>query len=162
MQVNGTEMPSGNGAEQRIHAHIGEIKNRDERIVIRFKGITTCLMQPFKNSFLATHVTTCCTVPSGDDVTLTFESFVTKSDLKRALRQHEALGLVLGVSLNSDEELDALFDKYDLDSDHDSAIIRGEWRVFVERLHAAAMALKQAHRCTRALACKLKYAYMHT
>ena len=91
----------------------------------------------------------------GEDVTLTFESFVTKSDLKRALRQHEALASVLGVNLSSDKELDALFDKYDLDSDHDSAIIRGEWRGFVKRLHATAMARKQARSYTHSLHCVL-------
>ena len=41
-QVNGTEMPSGNGAEFRIHHHIGEIKRRDERIVVKFEGAVTC------------------------------------------------------------------------------------------------------------------------
>ena len=103
----------------------------------------------------ATHITPWCTVRDGEDVTLTFESFVTKSDLKRALRQHEALASVLGVNLSSDKELDALFDKYNLDSDHDSAIMRGEWQAFVKRLHAAAMAQKQAHKRTRAIACTL-------
>ena len=38
-QVNATAMPSGNGAEHQIHAHIGEIKKRDERIVVKFEGI---------------------------------------------------------------------------------------------------------------------------
>ena len=61
-QVNGTAMPSGHGAEHAIHEHIGGIKKRDERIVVEFE------------------------VPNGDGVTLTFESFVTKVDLKKALR----------------------------------------------------------------------------
>ena len=42
LQVNGTEMPSGNGAEHRIHKHIGKIKKRDERIVVKFEGVGTC------------------------------------------------------------------------------------------------------------------------
>ena len=83
-------------------------------------------------------------VPNSSDVTLTFESFVTTPDLKKALRQHEALASVLGVNLSSDKELDALFEKHKLDSDGDTAITRGEWRDFVKRLHAAAMARKQA------------------
>ena len=44
LQVNGTEMPSGNGAEHRIHKHIGKIKKRDERIVVKFKGVATCAL----------------------------------------------------------------------------------------------------------------------
>ena len=87
-------------------------------------------------------------MPSGEDVTLTFESFVTKDDLKRALTQHKALASVLGANLSSDKELNALFDKHGLDSGQDSAITRGEWRAFVEQWHGhfAAMARKQAHR----------------
>ena len=119
------------------------------------------ILAVFEIASRASYITPYCTVPNGEeDVTLMFESFVTKHDLKRALRQHEALASVLGVNLDSDEELDELFDKYDLDSDHDSAIIRGEWQAFVERLHAAAMARKQAHRCARAIACTLQ-TYMH-
>ena len=66
-QVNGTEMPSGNGAEQPIHAHIGEIKKRDERIVVKFKGATrladahvaTCVKDIFKDQVAATNVVIC-------------------------------------------------------------------------------------------------------
>ena len=85
----------------------------------------------------------CCTVPNSSDVTLIFESFVTKPDLKKALREHEALATVLGVDLRSDKELDILFDKYRLDWDGDTAITRGEWRDFVKRLHAMAGARRQ-------------------
>ena len=56
-------MPNGHGAERKIHTCIGELKKRDERIVVEFE------------------------VPGSDDVTHTFESFVTKVDLKKALRQ---------------------------------------------------------------------------
>ena len=70
-------------------------------------------------------------VPNGSDTTLTFESFVTKPDLSTALRQHGALASVLPVDLSSDKELDGLFEKYELDSDGDTAITRAEWRDFV-------------------------------
>ena len=105
LAVNGTEMPSSDGAEQTIHAYIGAIKERDERIIIKFH------------------------VPGSDDVTLTFESYVTRVDLKKALQEHTALALVLGVDPKCDSELDALFEA--LDSDGDSAISRAEWRDFV-------------------------------
>ena len=36
-KVNGTAMPSTEGAEHTIHAHIGEIKRTDKRIVIVFE-----------------------------------------------------------------------------------------------------------------------------
>ena len=61
-QVNDTAMPNGHGAEHTIHMRIGELKERDERIVVEFE------------------------VPGSDNVTHTFESFVTKVDLKNALR----------------------------------------------------------------------------
>ena len=43
LQVNGTEMPSGNGAEHHIHEHIAKIRQRDERIVIKFEGAVVCV-----------------------------------------------------------------------------------------------------------------------
>ena len=43
LQVNGTEMPSGNGAEHCIHEHIAKIRQRDERIVIKFEGAAACV-----------------------------------------------------------------------------------------------------------------------
>ena len=144
LKVNGTEMPSGNGAENRIHAHIGQIKSRDECIAIKFEGVTPYL-PAFGTACPTAYMTACCTVPNHEAVTVTFESFVTKTDLKGALRLHEALALVLGVSLSSDQDLHALFEKYDL---YNSAISRSEWRAFVKRLHAAAMARKQAQTWT--------------
>ena len=75
---------------------------------------------------------------------MTFESFVTKPDLKRVLTQHEALASVLGVNLSSDQDLDTFFEKYRLDWDGDSAITRGEWHSFVKRLHASAAERRQA------------------
>ena len=55
-------MPSHVGAEHFIHTRIGEIKKRDEPIVIDFE------------------------LPSGEHKVLTFESYVTRADLKAALR----------------------------------------------------------------------------
>ena len=55
-------MPSNPGAEHFIHTHIGQIKRRDEPIVIDFEQ------------------------PNGEHVVLTFESYVTRADLKAALR----------------------------------------------------------------------------
>ena len=43
LQVNGTEMPSGNGAEHLIHEHIAQIRQRNERIVIKFEGAVVCV-----------------------------------------------------------------------------------------------------------------------
>ena len=43
-QVNGAEMPSGRGAEFRIHRHIGLIKERDERIIVKFEGMALYLI----------------------------------------------------------------------------------------------------------------------
>ena len=69
-QVNGTEMPSGAGAEHTIHSRIGEIKQRDQPIVVDFEK------------------------PSGEHQVLTFESYVTRADLKAALRS-EGLAAIL-------------------------------------------------------------------
>ena len=55
-------MPSNTGAEHFINSHIGEIKKRDEPIVIDFEK------------------------PNGEHVVVTFESYVTRADLKAALR----------------------------------------------------------------------------
>ena len=55
-------MPNNSGAERFINSHIGEIKRRDEPIVIDFEK------------------------PNGEHVVLTFESYVTRADLKAALR----------------------------------------------------------------------------
>ena len=55
-------MPSSTGAEHTIHAHIGKIKAKDEPVVIDFE------------------------LPSGEHKVLTFESYVTRADLKAALR----------------------------------------------------------------------------
>ena len=71
-------------------------------------------------------------MPGSDDATLTFESYVTRADLKKALREHESLASVLGVDTRSEGELDALFEA--LDSDGDSSISRAEWRDFVAGL----------------------------
>ena len=62
-QVNGTAMPSNTGAELTISSHINDIKARNELIVIGFE------------------------LPSGEHKVLTFESYVTRADLKAALRQ---------------------------------------------------------------------------
>ena len=56
-------MPNNTGAERFINSHIGETKRRDERIVIDFEK------------------------PNGEHAVLTFESYVTRADLKAALRQ---------------------------------------------------------------------------
>ena len=63
-------MPSSTGAEHTIHAHIGKIKAKDEPVVIDFE------------------------LPSGEHKVLTFESYVTRADLKAALRQDVALWCV--------------------------------------------------------------------
>ena len=62
-KVNGTEMPSGDGAEYRIHAHIGEIKSRDECIAIKFEGVTPYL-PAFGTVCPTAYMTACCTVPN--------------------------------------------------------------------------------------------------
>ena len=87
-----------------------------------------------------------CAVPGGSDVTLIFESFVTKPDLKKALRGHDALATVLGVDLRSDKELDTLFDSYPFEWDGSTAITRRKWRDFVKQLHGMGVARTQA--CT--------------
>ena len=55
LQVNGTEMPSGNDAEHRIHEHIAKIRQRDERIVIKFEGAAACV----PTYVMATCIKTC-------------------------------------------------------------------------------------------------------
>ena len=55
-------MPNNTGAERFINSHIGGIKKRDEPIVIDFEK------------------------PNGEHVVVTFESYVTRADLKAALR----------------------------------------------------------------------------
>ena len=55
-------MPSTHGAENIIHARIGDLKSRDELIVVLFE------------------------LPNAEHRTLTFESYVTRPDLKAALR----------------------------------------------------------------------------
>ena len=97
-------MPSSAGAEHTIHSRIGEIKQRDQPIVVDFEK------------------------PSGEHQVLTFESYVTRADLKAALRS-EGLAMLLGVRETSDSELDKLFDR--LDADKDNSITRGEWQEFV-------------------------------
>ena len=62
LQVNGTVMPSDPGAELAIHSHIGEIKKQDVPVIIDFE------------------------LPSGEHKVLTFESYVTRADLKAGLR----------------------------------------------------------------------------
>jgi hypothetical protein len=59
-------------------------------------------------------------------VTLTFECFVIKADLNKAISQQERLASVLGAS------------SIKLDWDSDSAITRNDWRDFVVRLHVMA------------------------
>ena len=76
-------MPSSAGAEHTIHSRIGEIKQRDQPIVVDFEK------------------------PSGEHQVLTFESYVTRADLKAALRS-EGLAMLLGVRETSDSELDKL------------------------------------------------------
>ena len=61
-------------------------------------------------------------------MTLTFECFVTKADLNKAISQQERLASVLGAS------------RIKLDWDGDSAIRRNDWRDFVVRLHVVASA----------------------
>ena len=55
LQVNGTVMPSGNGAEHLIHEHIAQIRQRNERIVIKFEGAAACAPM----FVLATCIKTC-------------------------------------------------------------------------------------------------------
>ena len=55
-------MPSDPGAELAIHSHIGEIKKKDVPVIIDFE------------------------LPSGEHKVVTFESYVTRADLKAALR----------------------------------------------------------------------------
>ena len=62
VQVNNTAMPRQPGAEQTIHHHIAAVKQRDKPIVIDFE------------------------LPNGKHETLTFESYVTRADLKKALK----------------------------------------------------------------------------
>ena len=65
-------------------------------------------------------------------MTLTFECFVTKADLNKAISQQERLASVLGAS------------SIKLDWDGASAITRNDWRDFVVRLHVMAAARTQA------------------
>lgn len=59
--INGTQMPDKQGDESFIHDHIAKIKEKDVPITIKFK------------------------LPDGSDKELTFESYVTRSDLTGAL-----------------------------------------------------------------------------
>ena len=96
-------MPSD---EHTIHRNIGEIKKRNQRITIVFQ------------------------VPNSDDVTLTFESFVTRVDLKQALSTNNAFAALLGVDPTSNSDVDQLFQV--LDGDGDDCVSRDEWNRFVE------------------------------
>ena len=69
-------MPNNTGAERFINSHIGEIKRRDEPIVIDFEK------------------------PNGENAVLTFESYVTRADLKAALRHVVALWRALHCALD--------------------------------------------------------------
>ena len=64
-----------------------------------------------------------------DHVMLEFESYVTRPDLSKAVRENEGLVAVLGIDPCSENELGALFDT--LDSDGDNSISRAEWLEFV-------------------------------
>ena len=60
--MNGTVMPSGDGAEHAIHAAIGEMKRRDEAVVVGFEA------------------------ENGDERVITFDNYVTRVELEAALR----------------------------------------------------------------------------
>ena len=62
-------MPRGSGAEHTIHSHIGEIKRRDEAVVIEFE------------------------LPSGESKTLRFESYVTRVRAANPLPLYVGFGI---------------------------------------------------------------------
>ena len=174
-------MPSNAGAEHTIHSHIGEIKAKDEPIVIDFE------------------------LPSGEHKVLTFESYVTRADLKAAIRHGGALRVapcggrrchwispcavrcvgvawsgnrehyfstfrcstlaaMLGArSSESDDDLDAIFDS--LDSDKSNSITRAEWQDFVvaqmqARMHTRAHTIICSHARAHTILCS--HARAHT
>ena len=154
-------MPSNSGAERFINSHIGEIKKRDEPIVIDFQ-------QPNGKYVKGSHVV------------VTFESYVTRADLKATLRQgvvlctalcfghvfgrdalscsastggarygsggsidvcglsrDGTLAMMLGAKQGSEDDVDELFDS--LDSDKSNSITRSEWQDFVSAKMQARM-----------------------
>jgi len=103
-EVCGTVMPTEPGSESFIHGHFSKIKSKDTDIIIKFD------------------------LPDGSSKTLTFESYVTRDDLKQVL-QGSTLATMLGAKRGSEEDLDELFNT--LDADHDNAIEKLEWKDFV-------------------------------
>ena len=117
-EVCGTVMPTEPGSESFIHGHFSKIKSKDTDIIIKFD------------------------LPDGSSKTLTFESYVTRDDLKQVL-QGSTLATMLGAKRGSEEDLDELFNT--LDADHDNAIEKLEWKDFVtDRMKAC--------KCTRTCA----------